>query len=104
MYLKSANKSAKWILESYMHHEPLRDRIHQLLPTFLRLAKNVLGLSFLLRQGQDFLLEIHNRSRHTFSQYSKEGKRSQNGSSFVIPLDPTQARLFTPLNSYVNTI
>ena len=35
----------------------------------------VFGLSFLLRQGQDFLLEIQNHSRHTFSQYSKEGKR-----------------------------
>ena len=38
-------------------------------------SKNVSGLSFLLRLGQDLLLEIHNHSRHTFSQYSKEGKR-----------------------------
>ena len=30
--------------------------------------KYVFGLSFLLKQGQDFLLEIHNHSRHTFSQ------------------------------------
>ena len=42
--------------------------------------------------GLRFLLEIHNHSRHTFSQYSKEGKKCQNGSSFVIPFNPVQAR------------
>ena len=39
--------------------------------------KNVFELSFLLRQGQDFLLEIHNHSRHTFSQYSKKVKNAK---------------------------
>ena len=48
--------------------------------------KYAFGPSFPLRQGQDPLLEIHNHSRHTFNQYSKEGKTCQNGSSFVIPL------------------
>ena len=59
-------------------------------------SKVRLGLSFLLRQGQGFLLEIHNHSRHTFSQYFKEGKPCQNGSNFVIPLDTIQARLCLP--------
>ena len=45
--------------------------------------KNVFGLSFLLRQGEDFLLEIHNHSGHTFSKYFKEGKRCKTGLSFV---------------------
>ena len=51
-------------------------------------------LSFLLRQGENFLLEIHSHSRDTFSQYSKEDKTCQNGSGFVILLNPIQARLF----------
>ena len=42
--------------------------------TVFTMYKKVFGLSFLLKQGEDFLLEIHNHSRHTFSQYSKEGK------------------------------
>ena len=50
--------------------------------------------SFLQRHGKDFLLEIHNHYRHIFSQYSKQGKRCYNGSSFVIPFTPIQARLF----------
>ena len=33
--------------------------------------KIVFGLSFLLRQGQDFLLEIHNHSRHTSSSRTR---------------------------------
>ena len=61
--------------------------------------KSLLGFSFLLRQGQDFLLEIHNHSHHTFSQYSKEGNICLNGSSFVISLNSTQARLFTVFRS-----
>ena len=51
-------------------------------------------LSFPLRQGQSFLLEIHNHSRDTFSQYFKENKKCQNGSSVVISPDPIHARLF----------
>ena len=39
----------------------------------LCIKNNVFGLSFLLRQGKDFLLETHSHSGHTFSQYSKEG-------------------------------
>ena len=58
--------------------------------------KYVFGLSFLLRQDQDVLLEIHNISHHTFIQYSMEGKTCQNGSSFVIPLDSIRAMLFLP--------
>ena len=42
---------------------------------YVLFIKKVFGLSFLLSEGQDFLLEIHNHSRHTFSQYSKEDKR-----------------------------
>ena len=58
--------------------------------------KYILGFSFLLRQGQDFLLEMLNHSHHTSSQYSKEGKSKtcEIGSSFVIPLNSLQARLF----------
>ena len=56
--------------------------------------KYILGFSFLLREGQDFLLELLSHSHHTSSQYSKEGKTCENGSSFVIPLNPLQARLF----------
>ena len=39
--------------------------------------KYVFGLSFLVKQGQDFSMEIHNHSCHTFSQYSKEDKTCQ---------------------------
>ena len=56
--------------------------------------KYVLGFSFLLRQGQGLLLEILNYAHHTSSQYSKEGKTCENGSSSVIPFNPLQARLF----------
>ena len=58
--------------------------------------KYVFGVSFLLRQGQGFLLEIQNHSRHTFSQYSKEVKKCQNGSFFVLPLNPIQTSLSLP--------
>ena len=54
--------------------------------------KYFMGFSFLLRQGQDFLLEILN---HTSSQDSKEGK------SFVILLNPLQARLFYLLTNWL---
>ena len=36
---------------------------------------------------------VFGHSRHTFSQYSNEGKTCQKGSSFVIPLTPIQAVL-----------
>ena len=45
-------------------------------------------MAFLNGQGQGFLLQIHNHYCHTFSQYSKEGKKCQKGSSFAIPLNP----------------
>ena len=61
------------------------------------ISKYVFGPSFPPRQGQGFSLEIQNHSRHTFSQYSKESKKCQNGSSFVIPLNPIQARFFNRL-------
>ena len=55
--------------------------------------------SFILRQSQGFLLEIHNHSLHAFSQYSKEDKRCQNDSNFIIPLNPIQARVCLPFKS-----
>ena len=63
---------------------------------YIRTIYQTYVLGFLLRQGQDFLLEIHNHFRHIFSQYTKEGKTCQNGSSFLILVtDPIQARLFS---------
>ena len=35
--------------------------------TVRTMYKNVFGLSFLVRQGQDFVLEIHDHSRHTLA-------------------------------------
>ena len=36
--------------------------------------KIVLGLSFLLRQGQDFSLDIHNQSGHTLANTPRKVK------------------------------
>ena len=48
----------------------------------------VFGPSFLLGEGQGFSPEIHNHSRHTFSQQSKEGKKMSKWLKFRNSLNP----------------
>ena len=58
--------------------------------------KYVFGLFILLRQGENFLLEIHNHSSFTFSQYSKESK---NWLNFRNSCQPYSGQAFLPLRS-----